>query len=62
MGHRTSYKRHFLPIHTNEILLMWWSMGEKFWSPSKNDVKTNDNIQRISTGYGDDYTTGCLRD
>ena len=23
---------------------------------------TNDNIQKITTGQGDDYTTGCLLD
>ena len=26
----------------------------------KNDLRTNDNIQKIATGQGDDYTTGCL--
>ena len=28
----------------------------------KNDLKTNDNIIKIATGQGDDYTTGCLLD
>ena len=27
----------------------------------RNDIKTYENIQKISTGQGDDYTTGCLR-
>ena len=28
----------------------------------KNDLKTYDSIQKITTGQGDDYTTGCLLD
>ena len=28
----------------------------------KNDLKTYDNIQKISTGQGDDYTTGNFPD
>ena len=26
----------------------------------KNDLKTYDNISKIATGQGDDYTTRCL--
>ena len=26
----------------------------------KNDLMTFDNIRKIATGKGDDYTTGCL--
>ena len=37
--------------------------GLNFYSqPVKNDVRTFDNISRIATGQGDDYTTGCLLD
>ena len=28
----------------------------------KNYLITNENIQKIATGQGDDYTTGCLLD
>ena len=28
----------------------------------KNDLKTYDNITKIQTGQGDDYTTECLLD
>ena len=28
----------------------------------KNDIKTFENIRKIATGQGDDYTTGCLID
>ena len=28
----------------------------------KNKKITDDNVRKIATGYGDDYTTGCLLD
>ena len=31
-----------------------------FDQPAKNDLKTYDNIRKITTGQGDDYTTGSL--
>ena len=33
-----------------------------FNQPIKNYLKTYDNIRKIATGQGDDYTTGCLLD
>ena len=30
--------------------------------PIKNDKVTYENIRKIATGQGDDYTTGCLLD
>ena len=30
--------------------------------PMKSDITTYDNILKIATGQGDDYTTGCLLD
>ena len=30
--------------------------------PIKSDMRTYDNIRKIATGQGDDYTTGCLLD
>ena len=33
-----------------------------FDQPVKRDMKTCDNIQKIATGQGDDYTTGFLLD
>ena len=30
--------------------------------PVKNYLITYENIQKIATGQGDDYTTGCLLD
>ena len=37
--------------------------GENFFNqPIKNNKATYDNIRKIPTGQGDDYTTGCLLD
>ena len=37
--------------------------GKNFFGQSiKNDTKTYENIQKITTGQGDDYTSGCLLD
>ena len=33
-----------------------------FDKPIKNDLITYDNIRKIATGQGDDYTRGCLLD
>ena len=33
-----------------------------FDQPVKNNKITYDNIRKIATGKGDDYTTGCLLD
>ena len=33
-----------------------------FDQPIQNDLKTYDNIRKIETGQGYDYTTGCLLD
>ena len=33
-----------------------------FDKPVKNNLITYNNIQKIATGQGDDYTTGCLLD
>ena len=37
--------------------------GQNFFDhPFKNDTRTYDNIWKITTGQGDDYTTDCLLD
>ena len=33
-----------------------------FDQPVKNNKVTYENIRKIATGQGDDYTTGCLLD
>ena len=37
--------------------------GKNFFDHSvKNNLATNENIRKIATDQGDDYTTGCLLD
>ena len=33
-----------------------------FDQPINDDAKTYENIRKIATGKGDDYTNGCLLD
>ena len=33
-----------------------------FDEPINDDIKTYENVRKIVTGQGDDYTTGCLLD
>ena len=37
--------------------------GQNFFDQLvKNNLRTYDNIRKIATGQGDDYTTSCLLD
>ena len=37
--------------------------GRKFYDRPINDIiKQDDKVRKVSLGYGDDYTTGCLLD
>ena len=37
--------------------------GKNFFDqPVKNDIRTYDNIRKITSGQGDDCATGCLLD
>ena len=37
--------------------------GKHFFDqPINSELKTNENVRKIATGKGDDYTTGCLLD
>ena len=57
-----SYKKYFLPrvkIKNCNIEID----GRNFYDQPINDsVKQYDEIRKVSTGQGDDYTTGCLLD
>ena len=61
-NHRRSDERYYLPtveIKDYNIVIN----GENFFDqPIKNNKVTYDNIRKIATGQGDDYTTGCLLD
>ena len=56
------YKKYFLPrvkIENYNIEID----GRNFYDQPINDsIKQYDEIRKISTGQGDDYTTGCLLD
>ena len=59
---RTSHSGYYLPsaeIKNYNIMIN----GENlFDQPIKNKKIAYDNVRKIATGYGDDYTTGCLLD
>ena len=61
-ANENSYKNYFLPrlkIKNYNIEID----GRNFYDQSINDlIKQYDEIRKISTGQGDDYTTGCLLD
>ena len=42
------------------ITMLWLMEKRRFWSATKNDLITQENIRKIATGQGDDYATGCL--
>ena len=59
---RTSHSNYYLPkVEIKDYNVM--IDGKNFFDqPINSDLKTYDNIRKIATGYGDDYTTGCLLD
>ena len=59
---RTVHTKYYLP--TVEIKRYNVMIDEKsfFDQPVKNNQIAYDNIRKIATGHGDDYTTGCLSD
>ena len=60
--HRTSDDRYYLPtVEIKDYNIM--INGENlFDQPVKNNEVTYENVRKIATGQGDDYTTGCLLD
>ena len=59
---QNSYRRYFLP----RIKVTNYNIeidGRNFYDQPVNDsIKQYDEVRKISTGKGDDYTTGCLLD
>ena len=55
-----SHRRYFLPrvkIENCNIAIG----GRNFYDQPINDlIKQYDEVRKVSTGQGDDYTTGCL--
>ena len=59
---RTSHSGYYLPnVEIKDYNIM--INAENFFDqPIKNNKVTYENIRKIATGQGDDYTTGCLLD
>ena len=59
---RSSTRRYNLPtVEIKDYNIM--INGENFFDqPIKNNKVTYENIRKIATGQGDDYTSGCLLD
>ena len=59
---RTAHDYYYLPtVEIKDYNIM--INGENFFDqPIKNNKVTYENIRKIVTGQGDDYTTGCLLD
>ena len=59
---RTSNKRCYIPnVEIKDYNVM--VDGKNFFDqPVKNDKVTYENIRKVATGQGDDYTMGCLLD
>ena len=59
---RNSYKKYFLPrvnITKYNVLID----GRNFYDqPISDQIRKYDEVRKIATGKGDDYTTGCLLD
>ena len=59
---RRSYSNYYLPkkeIKDYNVMID----GKRFFDqPINSDLKIYENIRRIATGIGDDYTTRCLLD
>ena len=59
---RTSHSNYYLPkVEIKDFNVM--IDGKNFFDqPINSNLKTYENIRKIATGQGDDYTTGCLLD
>ena len=61
-NNRTAHDSYYLPtveIKDYNIMINGENIFDK---PIKNNKVTYENIRKIATGQGDDYTTGCLLD
>ena len=57
-----SYEKYLLPRVTIENYNTGID-GRSFYDQPINDlIKQYDEVRKVSTGQGDDYTTGCLLD
>ena len=59
---RTGHSRYYLPNAKLEDYNLMIDRRNFCDQPINNDIKTYENIQTITTGPRDEYTTGCLLD
>ena len=59
---RTSHSGYYLPNTETKNYNVMVNGGNVFDQPVKGNKVTYENIRKIATGKGDDYTTGCLLD
>ena len=59
---RTSDEQYYLPTIEIKYYNIMINGENVFDQPIKNNKVTYENIRKIATGQGDDYTTGCLLD
>ena len=60
--YRSSTRRFNLPTVKIKDYNIMINGQNVFDQPIKNNKVTYENIRKIATGQGDDYTTGCLLD
>ena len=58
---RTGHTGYFLPRVEERLQCHDWQ-PELLWSTSENEIRTHNDIRKITAGHGDDYTTGCSFD
>ena len=58
----TNYKQYFFPTAEIKDYNVKIDGHNDFNQPVKSNLKIYDNIRKIATSQGDDYTTGCLLD
>ena len=58
---RTRHSRYYLRTAKVEDYNVMIDGKNSFNQPIKTDIKKYDNIRKITTGQGDNYTTGCLQ-
>ena len=59
---RKKHTRYYLPTVEIKDYNVMIDGKNVFDQPVKSDTRTYDNIIKIATSQGDDYTTGCLLD
>ena len=59
---RTSARRYYIPTVQLKDYNIIINSKNVLDQPIKNDKVTYENVRKIATGQGDDYTTGCLLD